>query len=104
MRCAARRSGSPRGYIRYREAFFHAPGSAQYLKEGTRRGCHFVHETLEVPFHRGIEEQPEPSNTEIDGRPKKIIGTRLSVIYEAVRDDHLDDCSLNDTEEGPRNA
>ncbi|KAK8054722.1 hypothetical protein PG994_009789 [Apiospora phragmitis] len=89
-----------RGYIQHREAFFRAPGSAQYLGDGTRRGYQFVRDTLGVPFHRGIEEQPGPSDTEMDRRPKKIIGTWLSIIYEAVRDGRLDDCILNDTEEG----
>ncbi|KAK8039840.1 phenylalanine ammonia-lyase [Apiospora rasikravindrae] len=89
-----------RGYIQHREAFFRAPGSAPYLGDGTRRGYQFVRETLGVPFHRGIEEQPGPSDTAMDdGRPKKIIGTWLSVIYEAVRDGRLDDCILNDGEE-----
>ncbi|KAK8060690.1 phenylalanine ammonia-lyase [Apiospora saccharicola] len=88
------------GYLQHRDAFFRAPSSAQYLGDGTRRGYQFVRETLGVPFHRGIEEQPGPSDTELpDGRPKKIIGSWLSVIYEAVRDGRLDDCLLNDTEE-----
>jgi len=58
-----------------------------------------VRETLGVPFHRGIEKQSSPSDTEMDGRPNKIIGTWLSVIYEAVRDGRLDDYILSDTEE-----
>lgn len=89
-----------RGYIQHRETFFRAPGSAQYLGDGTRRGYQFVRETLGVPLHCGIEEQPGPSDAKMDdGRPKKIIGSWLSVIYEAVRDGRLDDCLLNDTEE-----
>ncbi|KAK8128800.1 hypothetical protein PG984_009908 [Apiospora sp. TS-2023a] len=87
-------------YLQHREAFFRAPSSAQYLGDGTRRGYQFVRETLGVPFHRGIEEQPGPSDIEgKNGRPKKIIGSWLSVIYEAVRDGRLDECLLNDIEE-----
>ena len=55
-----------------------------------------MRETLGVPFNRGLVEQPGISDTELDGRPKKIIGSWVSIIYEALRDGRLIDCILRD--------
>ncbi|KAI0967473.1 hypothetical protein F4678DRAFT_445575 [Xylaria arbuscula] len=52
-----------------------------------------------MPFHRGLVEQPQVGDTELDGRAKKTIGSWVTVIYEAVRDGRLMDRILADQTE-----
>lgn len=83
-------------YIQHRDAFFKHQTTAQFLGQTTGRCYKLVRETLGVPFNRGLVEQPGISDTELDGRPKKIIGSWVSIIYEALRDGRLIDCILRD--------
>ncbi|KAB8257989.1 phenylalanine ammonia-lyase [Aspergillus pseudonomiae] len=79
-------------YLQHRDAFFKQPSTAQYLGQGTRMIYRFVREKLGVPLHRGLVEHPVAGDQEgnvIDGRPKKTIGSWVSIIYEAVRDGSL---------------
>ncbi|KAK7752200.1 hypothetical protein SLS62_005944, partial [Diatrype stigma] len=87
-------------YMQHRTAFFARQTTAQYLGHTTRRCYEFVRHTLGVPFNRGLVEQPGPGgDAELDGRPKKIIGSWVSMVYEAVRDGRLIECIFRDDEE-----
>lgn len=59
-----------------------------YLGNASRRLYLFVREDLGVALHRGLVEhptQPLAKGTH-DGKQRKIIGTRISIIYEGLRD------------------
>ena len=86
-------------YVRHRDAFFKKQMTAQFLGKTTGRCYKLVRETLGVPFNRGLVEQPGVSDTELDGRPKKIIGSWVSTIYEALRDGRLIDVILREEKE-----
>jgi phenylalanine ammonia-lyase len=50
----------------------------------------FVRNELGIPFHRGLIEHPSPyGEQEIDGRPKKTIGSWIGLIHDAVRDGRI---------------
>ncbi|CAI7664266.1 unnamed protein product, partial [Penicillium glandicola] len=79
-------------YLNHRDAFFRKPTTSEYLGLGTKQIYLFVRETLGVPLHRGLIEHPvagDKGANKIDGRPKKTIGSWVSIIYEAVRDGTL---------------
>ncbi|KAI1489093.1 phenylalanine ammonia-lyase [Biscogniauxia mediterranea] len=86
-------------YVKHRDAFFAHQPTEQYLGKATKQCYNFVRKTLGVPFHRGLVEQPQPGDTELDGRSKKTIGSWVSTIYEAVRDGRLIDHILGDHSE-----
>lgn len=74
-------------YRLHRDAFFKKPTTAQYLGQGTRRLYEFVRGSLGVPMHRGLVEHPTPRDVDgnmLDGRPKKTIGSWISIVYEAI--------------------
>nr|QJQ82465.1 BisK [Biscogniauxia sp.] len=83
-------------YVKHRASFFAHQPTEKYLGKATKLCYDFVRHTLGVPFHRGLVEQPQPGDTELDGRPKKTIGSWVSIIYEAVRDGRLIDRILGD--------
>ncbi|EUC27167.1 hypothetical protein COCCADRAFT_10166 [Bipolaris zeicola 26-R-13] len=79
-------------YVQHREAFFKKPSTPEYLGNGTKVLYRFVRKKLQVPLHRGLIEHPvagAKDNNMIDGRPKKTIGSWVSIIYEAVRNGEL---------------
>ncbi|KAI0521699.1 phenylalanine ammonia-lyase [Xylaria bambusicola] len=79
-------------YQTHREGFFENQTTPDYLGQGTKVLYTFVREHLGVPLHRGLVEHPladDPSGNVIDGRPKRTIGSWVSLIYEAVRDGSL---------------
>ncbi|KAI0482594.1 phenylalanine ammonia-lyase [Xylariaceae sp. FL0804] len=76
-------------YLAHRSGFFQRQTTAQYLGEATRSCYEFVRTTLGVPFHQGITDQPGPSDAGSPDRPKKIIGSWVSIVYESVRDGRL---------------
>ncbi|KAI1189550.1 phenylalanine ammonia-lyase [Nemania serpens] len=92
-------------YVSHRDAFFAHQPTEQFLGNGTLRCYDFVRNTLGVPFNRGLVEQPQVGDTELDGRAKKTIGSWVTIIYEAVRDERLIDHILADqTEMGVGNG
>lgn len=73
----------------HRFKFFENPCTLPYLGHGTQSIYRFVRGELRVPFYRGLEENMElPLNGSL-GRPKRTIGSWISIIYEAVRDGRL---------------
>lgn len=96
-------------YRGHRADFMQRPNTVNYLGKGTRTLYRFVRENLGVPFYRGLVENPlsdrnlqeefgeedwhgyrafSPEPAE-NGRPKKNIGSWISIIFEAVRDGSL---------------
>lgn len=83
-----------KSYETHCQAFFRQPTTADHLGQGTRAIYQYVRETLGVPMHRGLIEHPEvqdEDSNQIDGRPKRTIGSWVSVIYEAIREGALYD-------------
>lgn len=79
-------------YLVHRDTFLRKPTTPEYLGQGTKAIYLFVGEKLGVPLHRGLIEHPVSGDTggnKIDGRPKKTIGSWVSIIYGAVRDGSL---------------
>jgi phenylalanine ammonia-lyase len=75
-------------FVIHRNSFFDNPTTMGHLGKGTKVLYRFIREELRVPFHRGQVEDPVMSDT-IDGRPVKMIGSWISVIYKAIRDGRL---------------
>jgi phenylalanine ammonia-lyase len=49
-----------------------------------------VRQDLGVPFHQGLAEHPTPDSApNIDGRPKKTIGSWIQMIHESLCDGRL---------------
>jgi phenylalanine ammonia-lyase len=79
-------------YTQRRAEFFKRQDTAQYLGKAAQRLYLFVRMELGVPLHQGLVEHPianDPSGNVLDGRPKKIIGSWVGKIYEALRDGSL---------------
>jgi phenylalanine ammonia-lyase len=75
-------------FLAHRDQFFARPPTMSYLGRGTKALYRFVREELGVPFYRGLDENLAFGD-EIAGRPKKTIGSWISIIYEALRDGRL---------------
>lgn len=83
-----------KSYCLHRDAFFKQPTTAQYLGHGPRKLYEFVRHSLQVPMHRGLVDHPTPWDTDphlLDGRPKKTIGSWVSILYEAICDGRVHD-------------
>ena len=65
--------------------FLKNPHTAELLGAGAKALYTTVRQDLQVPFHRGFVDHPTAGNEEGDERPRKTIGTWISVIYEALR-------------------
>ncbi|KAI4723667.1 phenylalanine ammonia-lyase [Aureobasidium sp. EXF-10727] len=66
----------------------HLETTPSYLGSAAKRMYNFVRTDLSVALHRGLIEhptQPLPPGVNVD-EPRKTIGSRISVIYEALRD------------------
>ena len=72
-------------FLAHRDRFIASPTTAQYLGKGTARLYKFVRENLGVPMHQGLDDHPSSGQYQ----QQKTIGSRVSVIYEAIRDGTL---------------
>ena len=72
-------------YTDIRDRFFQSQNTPEYLGHASRRMYIYVRETLGVPFHQGLRDNPNPK----DNQTKLTIGSWISVIYEALRDGRL---------------
>ncbi|THX86664.1 phenylalanine ammonia-lyase [Aureobasidium pullulans] len=75
-----------------------------YLGNAAKRMYQFVRGDLGVMLHRGLVEhptQPLPEGVEVE-EPRKSIGSRISVIYEALRDGRASAVLMACAEEGLR--
>lgn len=71
------------------DTFFLKQHTADLLGEGSKILYQTVRQELGVPFHQGFVEHPTVGNETLNGRSKKTIGSWISIIYEAIRDDRL---------------
>ncbi|KAI1812316.1 phenylalanine ammonia-lyase [Poronia punctata] len=81
-------------YQAHRDNFFENPTTMEYLGQGSKVLYTFVREHLGIPMHRGLVEHPiadHVSGNVISGRPKRTIGSGVTMIYEAIRDGSLYD-------------
>ncbi|CAD0090577.1 unnamed protein product [Aureobasidium vineae] len=66
----------------------HLPITPNYLGSSAKRMYNLVRVDLDIKLHRGLIEhptQPLPPGVKVN-EPRKSIGSRISVIYEALRD------------------
>jgi phenylalanine ammonia-lyase len=74
-------------FVCLRDEFFHKPTTDEFLGNASRQLYLFVREELGVPFHQGLVEHPGRNHGEkINGRPRRTIGSWISVVYAAIRD------------------
>lgn len=77
-------------YTGTRSKFFSHQNTSDYLGCGSRGMYLFVRQTLGVPFHKGLEDNPtyeEPLAE--DGTRKQTIGSWIGIIYESLRDGRM---------------
>lgn len=73
-----------------REQFFKKQTTASFLGRASKSLYVFVREELQVPMHQGLVEHPGRNHGEkINGRPRKTIGSWISIIYAAIRDGRI---------------
>ena len=70
-------------FTQNRDRYFANPDATPYLGAASSRMYTYVRHDLQVPFHRGLADNPRPGNG------MKTIGSNISVIYEAMRSGHL---------------
>ncbi|KAJ5776375.1 uncharacterized protein N7511_001386 [Penicillium nucicola] len=80
-------------YLRWRaEAFSGQLNAESSLGPAAKALYHFVRRDLDVPFHCGIGEHPTcdtEAAADIPLRPRKTVGSWISIIYDAVRDGRI---------------
>ncbi|KAM7192868.1 phenylalanine ammonia-lyase [Naviculisporaceae sp. PSN 640] len=91
-RCAVEEQAS----VTYRETcqrFFARPSTERHLGVGSRALYRKIRHELGVPFHQGVVEHPGTEDHIVyDGetrRPRKTIGSWISVIYQALLDGRI---------------
>jgi len=80
-------------YTAHRTQFFSRPTTLDYLGKASEIMYKFVRNDLRIPMHQGLVEHPRGcddaiANT-IDGRPKRTIGSWVSIIYESLRSGNM---------------
>ncbi|KAF4502390.1 phenylalanine ammonia-lyase [Fusarium agapanthi] len=77
-------------FTQTRSEFFVKPLTKQFLGHASLRLYSFVREELGVPFHQGLVEHPGRSvGGKISGREKRTIGSWVSIIYTALKNDQV---------------
>lgn len=77
-------------YFSTRSHFFESQNTADFLGSGARKLYLYVRHVLEVPFHKGLEDNPIPARMDREeGKPKRTIGSWISIIYESLRNGGL---------------
>jgi phenylalanine ammonia-lyase len=84
-------------FINNRSAYLKSPNATEYLGAASKRMYIFVREELQVPLHRGLSDHPvtmDKSDSEQGkdlghDKPKANTGSRISVIYQAMRNGRI---------------
>ncbi|KAI5866820.1 phenylalanine ammonia-lyase [Durotheca rogersii] len=71
------------------DAFCAEPHTPKVLGKGARVLYQFVRGELGVPFHQGFIEHPTIRCEKLHGRPKKTIGSWISLIHDAIENGSL---------------
>ncbi|KAK3326859.1 phenylalanine ammonia-lyase [Apodospora peruviana] len=84
--------------------FFARPSTEKYLGVGTRALYRKIRHKLGVPFHQGVVEHPGTKDGLVyDGeteRPRKTVGSWISVIYQGLLDGRIYEALYDDGYEG----
>ena len=87
-----------------RKLYMNSPDATPYLGTAAKRMYTFIRKDLDIPFHKGLCEHPATNNTSDDDgvgvgvgvggdvgemQERKTIGSRISVIYDALRSGRL---------------
>ena len=81
---------SKTAFTSMRDKFFQQQTTASFLGCASKRLYTFVRDELQVPFHQGLVEHPGRNHgAQINGRPRKTIGSWISIIYGAIRDGRI---------------
>ncbi|KAI9787482.1 MAG: hypothetical protein M1839_000011 [Geoglossum umbratile] len=75
-------------FVANRARYIACPDATAYLGSASKRLYKFVREDLKVPLHRGLCDHPLPKSEQSDRKPANT-GSRISVIYEALRTGRL---------------
>lgn len=81
-------------YEDIRRKFFTYPSTEKYIGIGPRELYRKIRHDLGVPFHQGLVEHPGILDERIHGetpRPRKTVGSWISIIYEALLDGKIHD-------------
>jgi len=94
-----------RTYDGCREEMFekHNDITPSYLGSASEKMYRFVRQRLDVPFHRGLVEDPTVplrDGVEMGKGHRRTIGSMISVVYEALRDGRLHDPVMEAVKEG----
>lgn len=77
-------------FVTQRESFFREQNTVSYLGAASRKLYTFVRVDLGVPFHQGLIEHPgRGCDVSINGRPKRTVGSWVSIIFGAICDDRI---------------
>jgi phenylalanine ammonia-lyase len=76
-------------FTKMRKAYSEQPDASPFLGEASKRMYMLVRKELRVPFHRGLIDHPTSplakGATNEEFRERRTTGSRISVIYEALR-------------------
>lgn len=77
-------------YKATKTTFFIHQNTADYLGQASQLMYCYVRQTLGVPFHKGLEDNPSPKEPlSADGRRKQTIGSWIGIIYDSLRNGDL---------------
>ena len=80
------------------QRFFKKPSTESYIGLGSLALYRKIRYELGVPFHQGLAEHPGTEDGVIYGdvkRPRKIVGSWISIIYQALLDGRIYDALYN---------
>ncbi|KAH8430933.1 aromatic amino acid ammonia-lyase [Aspergillus melleus] len=78
-----------RTYDNTRKKLFKKPQTPEYLGKSSKAMYLFIREQLGVPFHQGVTDHPILPNSDECPDGKKTIGSYVTLVYEAIRDDEI---------------
>ncbi|KAJ6008234.1 hypothetical protein N7540_012210 [Penicillium herquei] len=76
-------------YDANKNTFFAHQHTEKLLGAGSKIIYRAVRHDLQVPFHQGFIEHPTAESATLNGRPKKSVGSWISIIYQALRNGDL---------------
>jgi len=86
-------------FLTMRAAYCAQPDATPFLGRASKRMYLFVRGELRVPFHRGLVDHPVSPSLKgaVDGEceQKRTTGSRISVIYEALRSGRLYEAAMD---------
>ena len=87
-------------YTSIRSKFFASQNTVEYLGQASKRMYLYVRQTLGVPFHKGLEDAPAPTDSSSTGIRKQTTGSWIGIIHESLRDGRLHEPLMQCLREG----